>query len=152
MSAHSTASALEPDEIIRLLGLAPHPEGGHYREMYRDTPTGGARAHSTAIYFLLRAGERSRWHRVDAAEVWHWYAGSPLLLGLATDTTPEVEHRLGTDLLHGERPQIVVPPGHWQRAMSTGAWMLVGCTVAPGFSFDHFVIAEPGFEPGRSHS
>ncbi len=152
MSELLTAPALGPDEIIRLLGLAPHPEGGHYREMYRDAPTGGGRAHSTAIYFLLRAGERSHWHRVDAAEVWHWYAGSPLLLGLATDTTPEVVHYLGTDLLNGERPQIVVPPGHWQRAMSTGAWTLVGCTVAPGFSFEHFVIAEAGFEPGHSHS
>lgn len=135
------------DEIIRLLDLQPHPEGGHFRETFRD-PAGGTagRAHSTAIYFLLRAGEISRWHRVDAAEVWHWHAGAPLLLTLA-DAAGRREMRLGVDLVTGERPQAVVPAHAWQQAQSLGAWTLVGCTVAPGFEFACFELAPPGFEP-----
>jgi uncharacterized protein len=140
---------LSADEIIELLGLQPHPEGGCYRETFRDGAGHGGRAHSTAIYFLLRAGEVSRWHKVDAAEIWHWYAGSPLLLGIATDVMPEQTHVLGADIGGGERPQFVVPAGHWQRARSTGAWTLVGCTVAPGFSFDGFQIAADPFTPGQ---
>jgi predicted cupin superfamily sugar epimerase len=134
-------------DVIRLLRLQPHPEGGHYRETFRD-PAGDAsgRAHSTAIYFLLRAGEISRWHRVDAAEVWHWYAGAPLLLTLA-DASGRREARLGIDLAAGERPQAVVPPHAWQQAQSLGAWTLVGCTVAPGFQFAGFEMAPPDFVP-----
>jgi predicted cupin superfamily sugar epimerase len=144
------------DDIIRLLGLSPHPEGGHYRETFRDVATGApegapegakGRAHSTAIYFLLQAGEVSRWHRVDAAEIWHWYAGAPLKLTVA-DTAGRRDVRLGVDLSAGERPQAVVPARAWQQAQSLGAWTLVGCTVAPGFEFAGFELAPPGFEPG----
>ena len=135
-------------EIIRLLSLQPHPEGGHYRETFRDR-AGRAlgRSHSTAIYFLLQAGEVSRWHRVDAAEVWHWYAGASLLLAIADDAGRR-DIRLGTDLAIGERPQAVVPADAWQQAQSLGAWTLVGCTVAPGFEFAGFEMAPPGSEPG----
>jgi len=134
-------------EIIRLLGLQPHPEGGHYRETFRD-PEGGVRgrAHSTAIYFLLQAGEVSRWHRVDAAEVWHWYAGAPLLL-TAADGAGRRNLRLGANLATGESPQVVIPARAWQQAQSLGAWTLVGCTVAPGFEFAGYELAPPDFEP-----
>jgi predicted cupin superfamily sugar epimerase len=149
---HGPARDSAADDIVRLLGLAPHPEGGHYREMFRDVAPGGpegvqGRAHSTAIYFLLRAGEVSRWHRVDAAEVWHWYAGAPLLLTVA-DAAGRREARLGTDLAAGERPQAVVPAHAWQQARSLGAWTLVGCTVAPGFELAGFGLAPPWVEPG----
>ncbi len=135
------------DDIIRQLGLQPHPEGGHYRETFRDAaPAGATRAASTAIYFLLRAGERSRWHRVDAAEVWHYYAGAPLKLGINHDARASTI-RLGPDLAAGELPQAVVPAGAWQQAESLGAWTLVGCTVAPGFEFAGFEMALEGFDP-----
>lgn len=146
-----TRSNLSADDIIRLLQLVPHPEGGHYRETFRDTRTvDGARAASTAIYFLLRAGEISRWHRVDAVEIWHWHAGAPLELGLAANaaTSPEIV-RLGPDLESGEAPQAIVPARHWQQARSLGDWTLVGCTVAPGFRFEGFEMAPDGFRPGR---
>jgi hypothetical protein len=135
-------------EIVRLLDLAPHPEGGHYRETFRDAPGPDGRARSTAIYFLLAAGERSHWHRVDAVETWHWHAGAPLDLAVSTDGRAVARHRLGGDLRSGERPQAVVPAGAWQSARSLGAWTLVGCTVAPGFEFAGFVLAAPGWEPG----
>lgn len=135
------------EDIVRLLGLQPHPEGGHYRETFRDQASAaGGRSASTAIYFLLRAGEISRWHRVDAAEVWHWYAGAPLALTVV-DAAGRSEDRLGTNLVAGERPQVVVPAHAWQQAQSLGAWTLVGCTVAPGFEFAGFELAPPGFEP-----
>jgi hypothetical protein len=142
-------SNMTADDIVRLLGLAPHPEGGHYRETFRDTAAAGAgaaRAASTAIYFLLRAGEVSRWHKVDAAEVWHWYAGAPLLLAIAEKGTRR-EERLGPDLASGERPLAAVPAHAWQQAQSLGAWTLVGCTVAPGFDFSGFEMAPPGWQP-----
>lgn len=144
------AAAMTADEIIAHLGLRPHPEGGHYRETFRDrAPEATGRAASTAIYFLLRAGEVSRWHRVDAAEVWHWYAGAPLALAMsAGNDVPATIRRLGTDFAAGEAPQIVVPAGHWQQARSLGAWTLVGCTVAPGFDFAGFEMATAGFAPG----
>jgi predicted cupin superfamily sugar epimerase len=144
----STTHDLTADDIIALLGLQPHPEGGHYRETFRDAAAAGAsaRAHSTAIYFLLRAGELSRWHRVDAAEVWHWHAGAPLRLTLA-DAAGRREVQLGVDLRAGEHPQAVVPAHAWQQAQSLGDWTLVGCTVAPGFQFAGFEMAPPGFEP-----
>jgi uncharacterized protein len=138
---------LTAERIIRLLDLKPHPEGGHYRETFRDARVVDAatsqlgRAASTAIYFLLAEGEVSRWHRVDAAEIWHWYAGSPLLLGIKSANTDEEHITLGPALEFGERPQAVVPAGAWQQARSTGAYTLVGCTVAPGFTFDSFELA-----------
>jgi hypothetical protein len=140
-------STMTAREVILLLGLAPHPEGGHYRETWRDAPGGGARGSGTAIYFLLAAGERSRWHRVDATEIWHWYAGAPLLLELAAAGGARRERQLGPDLAAGARPQLVVAAGEWQAARSTGAWTLAGCTVSPAFEFGGFELAPPGFEP-----
>ena len=139
---------ISADTVIRLLDLAPHPEGGHFRETFRDAAqiSGGTRAASTAIYFLLRAGEVSRWHRIDVAEVWHWYAGAPLQLDVAADGPPRAL-TLGVDLAAGQRPQAVVPARAWQRAQSLGDWSLVGCTVAPGFEFAQFELAPVGFEP-----
>jgi hypothetical protein len=137
---------LSAEQIIRLLDLEPHPEGGHYRETFRDAGGSDGRAASTAIFFLLARGERSRWHRVDAAEVWHWYAGSPLLLSVSGGGVPST-HRLGPDLAAGERPQAVVAAGAWQQAESLGPYTLVGCTVAPGFEFSGFELAPPGFDP-----
>ncbi|OJT94934.1 MAG: cupin [Alphaproteobacteria bacterium 65-7] len=130
----------EADRLIAHLGLQPHPEGGHFRETFRDANRG--RAHSTAIYFLLRRGESSRFHRVDAAEVWHFYRGAPLELQIGTDVVI-----LGPDLEAGQQPQAVVPPGAWQAARSLGDYTLVGCTVAPGFEFSAFEMAPDGFSP-----
>jgi predicted cupin superfamily sugar epimerase len=140
-------SALAAADVIRLLDLRPHPEGGHYRETFRDRArTVDGRAVSTAIYFLLAAGERSHWHRIDAAEVWHWHAGEALALRIAgNDGTVTV--RLGPDLAAGERPQAVVPAGAWQAAETLGAWTLVGCTVAPGFDFKGFELAPKDWTP-----
>jgi uncharacterized protein len=136
-------------DVIRLLDLRPHPEGGHYRETFRD-PRHDAhgRSLSSAIYFLLAAGERSRWHRIDAVEMWHWYAGAVLALQIAGSDGVATVH-LGTDLAAGERPQVVVPAGAWQAAESLGAWTLVGCTVAPGFDFSRFELAPKDWTPGR---
>ena len=129
------------DQVIAALGLQPHPEGGWYRETFRDGRCdAGGRAYSTAIYYLLRAGERSAWHRVDAAELWHFHAGDPLRLKLRSAGEGEREVVLGADLLAGQRPQGVVPAGVWQAAEPLGAWTLVGCTVAPGFMFDGFEL------------
>jgi predicted cupin superfamily sugar epimerase len=136
------------DEIIALLNLAPHPEGGHFRETFRDAPvSSGQRAASTAIYFLLKADEVSRWHRVDAAEVWHYYAGAAIELVMQGSDRRRLTHRLGHDLIAGDRPQVVVPAGVWQTARSLGAWTLVGCTVAPGFDFTGFELLAEGREP-----
>jgi predicted cupin superfamily sugar epimerase len=141
---------LSASEVVRLLGLIPHPEGGHYRETFRDTATSGqGRAASTAIYFLLQAGEVSLWHRIDTAEVWHWYAGSPLQLQLRDSGGRVTTLRLGNDLAGGDRPQVVVPASVWQSARSAGEWTLVGCTVAPGFEFASFELA-PGGDMPRS--
>ncbi|HRD28029.1 MAG TPA: cupin domain-containing protein [Caulobacter sp.] len=132
-------------EIVALLDLAPHPEGGWFRETFRDTAGPSGRGASTAIYFLLEAGQESRWHRVDAAEVWHFHAGAPLRLSVGPAAMV-----LGADLSAGERPQIVVPAGVWQQARSLGAWTLVGCTVAPGFDFAGFEMAPDGWTPPGS--
>ena len=137
-----------PGDIITLLGLQPHPEGGHYRETWRAPAPPGVRAAGTAIYYLLRAGEISRWHRIDADETWHWYAGSPLALSLSPDGRQTEALRLGPDLAGGERPQILVPAGAWQSAESLGDWTLAGCTVSPGFVFEHFELAPSGWRPG----
>jgi predicted cupin superfamily sugar epimerase len=137
-------------DIIARLGLIPHPEGGHYAETFRDPAQEGRRGAVTHIYFLLAAGEVSRWHRIDAAEIWHWYGGAALELGIALEGGPAATVRLGLDLAAGERPSAVVPARHWQSAASAGAWSLVGCTVAPAFSFDGFEMAPPGWNPGGS--
>lgn len=136
----------EADRIIEHLNLSPHPEGGHYRETWRAAE-GTGRPAGTCIYFLLKAGEQSHWHRVDATEIWHYYAGAPLVLSMAeTQSGPKADHRLGADLAKGESPQLIVPPHWWQAAQSTGDWTLVGCTVSPGFRFDGFELAPPGFD------
>jgi predicted cupin superfamily sugar epimerase len=137
------------EEIIAALDLQPHPEGGHFRETFRDERGEGQRANATAIYFLLRAGEVSRWHRVDAAEVWHWYAGAPLELSQSVDGASLTTETLGNAIGRGHRPQIVVPAGAWQSARSLGDWTLAGCTVAPGFEFAGFELAPEGWSPGR---
>ncbi|APF36027.1 cupin domain-containing protein [Chelatococcus daeguensis] len=140
--------ALTAEAIVRLLDLKPHPEGGWFRETYRDPqPVEGGRAASTLIYYLLGPGGTSHWHRVDAAEVWHWYCGAPLVLTVSPDGHETEAHRLGADLAAGERPQCVVPAGWWQTATSLGAFTLVGCTVAPGFTFDGFEMAPAGWRP-----
>ena len=144
MSAHLTAA-----EIIRMLGMRPHPEGGHFCETFRDTQSlAGGRPASTAIYFLLARGERSHWHRIDAVEVWHYYAGSALTLKIADDDG-QWSFRVGPDVAAGEQPQAIVPPDVWQAAESTGDWTLVGCTVAPGFEFAKFDLAPPDWFPVR---
>lgn len=133
------------DQIIARLSLAPHPEGGWYRQTW--VADGPGRPAGTCIHFLLKANESSHWHRIDATEIWHYYAGAPLLLRLAeTDAGPAILHRLGPDLLAGQSPQVIVPPHHWQAARTTGDWTLVGCTVSPGFQFSGFELAPPGFE------
>jgi len=139
---------LSASDIIRLLDLKPHPEGGHYRETFRDSVTDAdGRAASTAIYFLLVRGERSHWHRVDAVETWHYHAGAPLVLEMAAEGGPVRRLKLGPDLAAGERPQGMVPKGVWQAAESLGDWTLVGCTVAPGFRFEGFELAPKDWEP-----
>jgi predicted cupin superfamily sugar epimerase len=130
----------EADRLIELLALEPHPEGGYFRETFRDGNVG--RNYSTAIYFLLKAGEVSRWHRVDAAEIWHFYRGAPLELSVGKQI-----YILGPELDEAQAPQIVVPAGVWQAARSLGDYTLVGCTVAPGFEFEHFEMAPDGFVP-----
>ena len=134
---------MSAEEIIRRLELQPHPEGGWYRQTWEGPDIGG-RASGTAILFLLRAGERSHWHRVDADEIWLWHAGAPLVLSLGVDAAREVT--LGPDVLGGQAVQVVVPAGWWQAARSTGDWTLASCTVSPGFRFDGFELAPPGWD------
>ena len=131
------------EEIIARLGLKPHPEGGHFVETFR-APEG------TAIYFLLKAGERSHWHKVNADEIWHLYAGAPLELSMSDDGRAVRHLRLGTDFAIGEQPQAVVPRHVWQAARSLGAWTLVGCTVSPAFEFSGFELAPPDWSPSSS--
>jgi predicted cupin superfamily sugar epimerase len=151
--------SLTAGDVIRLLDLKPHPEGGHFRETFRDTSPaypspqaaegseGVGRAASTAIYFLLARGERSHWHRIDAVEVWHWYAGAPLKLEISQSEGGIKHVTLGSNLAYGERPHAVVPAHAWQAAQSLGNWTLCGCTVAPGFDFKHFEPAPTGWAP-----
>ncbi|MBH0238040.1 cupin domain-containing protein [Methylobrevis albus] len=146
-SPTDAARALSAAEVIRLLDLRPHPEGGHYRQTFEDIEGPDGRARSTAIYYLLGAGELSAWHRIDAAEVWHWHAGAPLALTLSPNGHDAEAHHLGPELGQGQRPQAVVPPGWWQTAESLGPWTLVGCTVAPGFRFAGFELAPPDWYP-----
>lgn len=135
-------------DIIKKLALKPHPEGGHYRETFRDSRLIDGRAASTAILFLLAEGERSHWHRVDAVEIWHWHAGAPLRLEIV-DGSKEKIIRLGSDIHNDEVPQVTVPARAWQAAQSLGAWTLVGCTVAPGFQFEGFELAPVDFTPRK---
>ncbi|ARO15053.1 cupin superfamily protein [Ketogulonicigenium robustum] len=142
---------MRAEEIIATLGLQPHPEGGWYRQTWRsDVTDADGRPTGTAIHFLLQAGEVSHWHKVDAAEIWLYHAGAPLTLSMAADTNgPAVDHTLGADLQAGQAPQLIVPPHHWQAARAQGDWTLVSCTVSPGFSFDRWELAAPGFDIPR---
>jgi len=142
--------AIAAADIITTLSLQPHPEGGHYRETWRDRPADGSRGAGTAIYYLLCAGEISRWHRIDATEVWHWYAGAPLLLRIAREHAPHTQWRLGPPLAGDALPQRIVPSGIWQSAQSEGAWTLVGCTVSPAFDFQRFELAPTDWEPSHT--
>lgn len=137
------------DDIIARLNLEPHPEGGHYAETWRHQPEDGGRGAATAIYYLLRAGERSHWHRVDATEIWHFYAGAPLVLRQSKTGRGENALILGPDVAAGQVPQAIVPPHVWQAAESVGDWTLVGCTVAPAFDFAGFEMAPLGWTPGE---
>jgi len=141
---------MSADEVIAALALEPHPEGGHFRETFRDADGHDGRAHSTAILYLLAEGELSDWHRVtDAAEIWHFHAGAPLALSISATDGPASDLTLGANLLAGEKLQAIVPKLHWQSARSLGAWSLVGCTVAPGFAFESFELAPAGWRPPR---
>jgi predicted cupin superfamily sugar epimerase len=138
-------------DIIARLELKPHPEGGYYRETFRDPRTeSNGRALSTAIYFLLTRGERSQWHRIDGVEIWHHYAGHALDLRIAHEGGMQHAVRLGPDIASGERPQAIVPAHAWQTAETTGDWTLVGCTVSPGFEFARFEMAPNGWEPTKN--
>jgi predicted cupin superfamily sugar epimerase len=145
---------MDADEIITQLGLQPHPEGGHFSETWRHESGTAERGAGTSIYYLLRHGESDPWHRLDAAEVWHYYAGDPLRLAIAPPSGDELEAAqvLGPDIGAGQRPQIVVPASHWQSARTLGEWTLVGCTVSPAFSWEGFELAKPGWEPGADPS
>lgn len=140
---------MQADEIIERLSLQPHPEGGFYRETYRHAPGDGGRGAVTLIYYLLRAGERSAWHRIDAVEIWHHYAGDPLRLNICEDGVTIHAFTLGSDLASGHDPHVVVPAQAWQSAESLGIWTLVGCTVAPAFQFEGFELAPPDWSPER---
>ena len=140
---------LSAADIVARLGLEPHPEGGWYRQTWQEEGAAGRPA-GTAIYYLLAEGQRSHWHRVDAAEIWHFYAGAPLILSRAeSEAGPATDIALGPDLARGQVPQAIVPAHHWQAAATTGAWSLVGCTVSPGFRFEGFTLAPPGFDIPR---
>lgn len=140
---------MTPDQIIHHLDLAPHPEGGYYRQTWVDMDADG-RPSGTCIYFLLKEGEQSHWHRVDATEIWLYHAGAPLVLSMSkTDEGPATDLMLGPDLAAGQSPQIIVPKDYWQAARTTGAYTLVSCTVSPGFQFEGFTLAAPGFDIPR---
>jgi len=137
----------DADAVIAALALAQHPEGGWYRETWRDRPADGSRGAGTAILFLLKGEEVSRWHRVDATELWHWYGGAPLMLTVSADGHGAEALALGPDLGAGQMPQRIVPAGWWQTAASLGRWTLVGCTVSPAFRFEGFELAPPDWRP-----
>lgn len=138
---------MKSNEVIRALELVPHPEGGHYRETWRHE-NGAARGAGTSIYYLLEAGECSRWHRIDATETWHFYAGAPLELLSFVEGGEVVRRVLGANLTLGEQPQLQIQPNEWQSAASLGDWTLVGCTVSPAFEFERFELAPEGWKPG----
>lgn len=147
MNDVTVEGCLTAPEVITLLELLAHPEGGHYREVYRDEAKNGERGACTSIYYLLAAGEESAWHRIDAIEIWHWYAGAPLDLSIALPGETPITVQLGNALSEGERPQAIVPAQAWQSARSAGAWSLVGCTVSPAFLFSGFEMAPSGWRP-----
>ena len=141
-------AVLSAQDIIRMLALKPHPEGGHFRGTFRDPKQiADGRSVSTAIYFLLARGERAHWHRIDAVEIWHWYAGAPLQLEIAAAAGRVERVTLGADISAGLRPQAVVPPQAWQAAQTLGDWTLLGCTVAPGFDFARHEVAPQRWSP-----
>jgi predicted cupin superfamily sugar epimerase len=142
-----TAQTLTAKEVIAKLALKAHPEGGWYRETFRDPREVEGRSVGTAIYYLLDVGEVSDWHRVDAAEIWHWHAGAPMVITISPNGHDASAHHLGPALEQGQLPQLVVPAGHWQTATSLGPWTLVGCTVSPGFEFAGFEMAPAGWRP-----
>ena len=144
MTSYSDLSARE---IVALLDLQPHPEGGSYRETWRDLPEDGGRGAGTAIYYLLEAGQISAWHRVDAVEIWHWYAGAPLVLTTSPNGHDAEARHLGPELGRGQRPQLIVPKMAWLTAESLGAWTLIGCTLSPAFTFEGFELAPPDWRP-----
>jgi predicted cupin superfamily sugar epimerase len=141
-------SEISAREVIATLGMERHPEGGWYVQTFEDTATSEGRARSTAIYYLLEHGDRSHWHRVDAVEVWHYYAGAPLNLRVSDGEQMDI-YRLGPEIIKGDRPQVVVPQRAWQAAESIGDWTLVGCTVAPGFLYSGFELAPSDWVPGK---
>lgn len=143
----------DPAAIIARLQLAPHPEGGWYRQTWRAEAADGERPAATAIHFLLEAHQRSHWHRVDAAELWFWHAGAPVALSIAPeDAGPVTRTMLGARVLEGEAAQVLVPTGHWQAAEPLGGWALVSCVVSPGFHFAGFELAAAGWSPGAAGS
>lgn len=145
--------AIGAADLIAALRLQPHPEGGWYRELWRGAPGADGRSVATSIHFLLQAGERSHWHRVDAAEIWLWHGGDPLVLHeAANDSGPVSAIVLGPDYLAGQHLQHTIAPHHWQAAAPVAGgghgYTLVSCVVAPGFEFAGFILAQPGWEPG----
>ncbi len=145
-----TEAAITADWLIQQLGMQAHPEGGHYVETFRQRPAAGGRGAVTCIYFLLQAGERGAWHRVDATEIWHYAGGAPLELALAPVGAARTASILGLDLTQGQQPQLVVPAGCWQAARPLGAWSLASCIVAPAFEFSGFELAPAGWQPDGS--
>jgi predicted cupin superfamily sugar epimerase len=139
---------VDSKDIIEKLGLVPHPEGGYYRETWRHE-NGDERGAGTSIYYLLAAGDRSHWHRLDATEIWHFYAGAPLALSTYDAGAPVRRRILGPNVAKGEEPQLRVAPGQWQSAASLGEWTLVGCTVSPAFEFASFEMAPKDWRPGQ---
>lgn len=142
------STTLDADAIIDRLGLSPHPEGGWFAETFRDKAGPDGRSLGTAIYYLLKAGERSHWHRVDATEIWHWHAGGPLAMHLSPDSRTHETRVLGPDLASGQHPQCIIPARHWQAAEPLAAFTLVGCTVSPGFEYSSFEMAPENWRPG----
>ncbi|WP_262689437.1 cupin domain-containing protein [Kordiimonas aestuarii] len=140
---------ISAQDIIALLKLEPHPEGGFYRRTYRHKAGPGERGFGTAIYYLIEGSDNALWHRTDGDEIWHWYAGAPLTLSIADKAHTVTEYMLSNDFGAGHRPQILVPGNHWQHAASAGDWTLCGCTVSPGFEFASYELAAPDGFPGK---
>ncbi|KZK99713.1 MULTISPECIES: cupin domain-containing protein [unclassified Pseudovibrio] len=147
MPLDQITSSATAEEIIAELQMKEHPEGGYYTETFRDTEGPEGRGYSTAIYYLLKKGQKSHWHRIDAIETWHYYGGAPLCLSISSEEGSQNDIILGMDVLNGQRPQGIVPRHAWQSARSLGEWTLVGCTVAPGFLFEGFELASPDWNP-----
>ncbi|SDR27999.1 cupin domain-containing protein [Pseudovibrio sp. Tun.PSC04-5.I4] len=147
MKSDQLTATTSAEDIITALKMIEHPEGGYYAETFRDTEGPVGRGYSTAIYYLLKKGQKSHWHKIDAIETWHYYGGAPLLLSISSEAEGRTDLTLGMDIMKGERPQGIVPRQAWQSAQSLGEWTLVGCTVAPGFLFEGFELAPENWEP-----